>query len=125
MSCSKLGESLLTDLKIIEATRQEILKSIIVVGLILLAIVGLLITFIPVKNLNFSSLQAAKPSFLIIFLFAFIVSMWFWVAFYSSSTETYATGFKTTIIQKIIEFIDRNKLIYYSHYAPTHYHVCF
>lgn len=46
--------------------------------------------------------------------------MWFWVTFYSSSTETYAKGFKTNIIQKIIDFIDSNKTFSYSQYAETH-----
>ncbi len=45
-------KSLLTDLKIIEATRQEILKAISLVGLTLLLIVRLLLKFIPVKYLN-------------------------------------------------------------------------
>ncbi len=41
------------------------------------------------------------------------------MAFYSSSTDTYASGFKTKIISQILDFIDVRKILKYSQYGDT------
>lgn len=112
----------LHDLKAIEVKRQQIIQQLTVVGITILLLISLLLKFFPTTALNFSSLRAAKSSFFIlfVFLFAFVACMWFWVAFYSSSTETYAKSFKTNIIQKLIDFIDSNKTFSYCQYAEPH-----
>jgi len=114
--------NLFIELKAFETKRKAVLKQITVVGIAVLLTVGTLLRFFPIDYIEFSSVNSAKTSFLIIFLFllAFVGCMWSWVIFYSSSTETYATGFKTKIIQKILDFIDTNKILSYAQYADTH-----
>ncbi|GAX44495.1 putative Galanin [Tolypothrix sp. NIES-4075] len=109
-------ENLINDLKATEATRKEVLKSISFVGIILLIIVGFLIKFFPTEYIIFCLIHKISLPFLIIFifLFGFLGCLWIWVAFYTSATETYTSGFKSKIIEKIFDFINTDKNLSYS-----------
>ncbi len=114
-------QKLFTELKYFETKRKTVLKQIVIVGIVVLIVLFALVTFFPASWIDFSSAKTARTSFLIIFLFllACVGCMWFLVAFYSSSTETYASGFKSKIIQQLINFIDRNNILSYAPYANT------
>ena len=111
-------ENLLTDLKSFEDKRKIVRNEITIVSIIVLLVICFLVNLFFTAYLNFH-IKSAQTSILNIFvlLLTFIGCLWFWVIFYSSSTETYASGFKTKIIKQIIDFID-NDLIY-SQYADT------
>ncbi len=58
-----------------------------------------------------------KSTIFTVFLFTggLIACLWLWVAFYTSATETYASGFKSNIIEKLVDFINtERKLNYFS-----------
>jgi tetratricopeptide (TPR) repeat protein len=112
-------QNLLSDLKELEATRQQVLNSIVFVGIILLIILVFLIRFFPFSFFNVNSSYLTRPPLFIVFLFLFGFLAWFWsgVAFYTSATETYASGFKSKIIQKIFDFINTDKHLSYSSYS--------
>ncbi|AFY34842.1 DUF3137 domain-containing protein [Calothrix sp. PCC 7507] len=119
-------QNLLSDLKAIEATRQQVLNSIVFVAIILLLIVGFLIRLFPFNFFNFYSSSSLKPPLSVVFFFllGFLACFWVGVAFYTSATETYASGFKSKIIQKIFDFINTDKNLNYSSYsseADTNY----
>ncbi|MBE9012100.1 DUF3137 domain-containing protein [Pseudanabaenaceae cyanobacterium LEGE 13415] len=48
-----------------------------------------------------------------IFLLIIQISAFLWIAFYTSSTETYGRGFQRNIIEKIITFLDPNQNLQY------------
>jgi hypothetical protein len=112
-------QNLLTDLKTLEAIRKQVLQSIIVVGIIVLIILGCLINFFPTQYIILCLVYKVSPPYLIIFLFllGFLGCLWGWVAFYTSATETYASGFKSKIIQKIFDFINNGQNLKYSSYS--------
>ena len=109
-------ENLLTDLKAFENKRKIVRNEITIVTIIVLSIIYFLLKSLAAEYTNFD-IKFAKISILHIFalLLVFVGCLWFWVAFYSSSTETYASGFKTKIIKQIIDFIDSNNLNYCQH----------
>jgi hypothetical protein len=45
-----------------------------------------------------------------------IACLWLWVAFYTAATETYASGFKSNIIEKLVDFINTERRLNYSSY---------
>jgi tetratricopeptide (TPR) repeat protein len=108
--------NLLSDLKALEAIRKQVLQSIIVVGIVLLIILGCLIKFFPTQYIILCFVYKVSPPYLVIFLFllGFLGCLWGWVAFYTSATETYASGFKSKIIQKIFDFINSEQNLKYS-----------
>ena len=112
-------QHLLNDLKALEAIRKQVLQSIIVVGIIVLIILGCLIKFFPTQYIILCLVYKVSPPYLIIFLFllGFLGCLWGWVAFYTSATETYASGFKSKIIQKIFDFINNEQNLKYSSYS--------
>ncbi len=112
-------QNLLSDLKALEAIRKQVLQSILVVGIILLIILGCLIKFFPTQYIILCLVYKVSPPYLIIFLFllGFLGCLWGWVAFYTSATETYASGFKSKIIQKIFDFINIEQNLKYSSYS--------
>lgn len=109
-------DNLLGELKVLEAKRQQVLVYIIFATIIVAIIILLTIQFFAHQYLDFSSIEEISTSSLFISLFALVIiaCIWGWVMFYSSSTETYASGFKSKFIQKIIEFIDTNQTFSYS-----------
>lgn len=109
-------ENLLTDLKAFENKRKIVRNEITIVSVIVLIIIYFLLKSLANASTSFN-IKFAKISILHIFvlLLVFLGCLWFWVAFYSSSTETYASGFKTKIIKQIIYFIDSNNLNYSQH----------
>lgn len=55
-----------------------------------------------------------------IFLVLFIGCLWGWVIFYSVQTEMYERGFKSRVIEKIIDFINNNQGLNYSTYGDDY-----
>ncbi|GAB1544745.1 hypothetical protein NUACC21_74210 [Scytonema sp. NUACC21] len=110
---------LLNELKAVENTRKEVLRSISFVGITLFIIAGGIIHFFTSSFLNFSSRYSPRPSALIVFLFllALLTCCWLWVAFYTSATEAYASGFRSKIIERIFDFINTNKTLKYSSFS--------
>ncbi|MDM9381929.1 DUF3137 domain-containing protein [Chlorogloeopsis sp. ULAP01] len=100
-------QTLLSDLKTIETTRKEVLRSIIFVSVAVFVTVGFLFKFFPI---------VLQTSFLILFCFLLVILGCFCVlvAFYTSATETYARGFKSIIIEKIFDFINTNYKLKYT-----------
>jgi outer membrane protein assembly factor BamD (BamD/ComL family) len=49
-----------------------------------------------------------------LFLSGIVISAYLWVAFYTSSTETYGRGFPRTVIEKIVSFLDPQQNLTYS-----------
>lgn len=112
------------DLRQIEKTRKQVLRQITIVGIILGVILAFLLTVLPgllVASLSDPTKFSQRFFFRIValLLLGIIACLWGWVAFYSSSTETYARGFSETIIQKIIAFIDPNRQLIYSKYGDN------
>lgn len=138
--------NLLTELEKFEAKRKAVIKQIAVVSIIILGIIFVLtiyfihfLNILPINSeiallaersrkdnfflfLLFYTIRTSvfiKFSITFFFLLSFIGCMWFWVMFYSSSTEAYVSGFKSKVIQKIIDFIDENNILKYTQHADT------
>jgi tetratricopeptide (TPR) repeat protein len=111
--------NLLTDLKEVEAARKITITSILVVSTIIFIIFGILIKLFPIQYIIFCFVHKLTPPYLLIFLFllGFLSCLWGWIAFYTSATETYTSGFKSKIIPKIFDFINTNQSLNYSSYA--------
>ncbi|MBD2448716.1 DUF3137 domain-containing protein [Nostoc sp. FACHB-152] len=111
--------NLLDDLKKFEEVRKLTIKSVLVVSIIIFIIVGILIKLFPLQYIIFCFVSKITPPYLLIFLFllGFLSCLWGWIAFYTSATETYTSGFKSKIIQKIFDFINTNQNLTYSSYA--------
>jgi tetratricopeptide (TPR) repeat protein len=112
---------LFRDLKKLEQQRQITLQSNIVVSSII--IFGLLLLFLTTIGQNLQALATPADSqieaialLLPVFGFAFAVllGMWVWVTFFCYSVESYERGFKVKVIQKLVAFIDENKVLKYS-----------
>lgn len=108
-------QNLLDDLKDLEATRKQVLISILVVNSILIIILIALIRFLLIGFIfefikDFGDIPLV-PVFVL--MFGILGCLWGLVAFYTSSTETYASGFKSKIIQKIFDFINTNETLNY------------
>ncbi|MBW4641555.1 MAG: DUF3137 domain-containing protein [Goleter apudmare HA4340-LM2] len=114
-------QNLLSDLQAIEKTRQQVLNSIVFSGIILLIIISFLIRFFPFKFFDFNASYLERPSLSVVFYFllGLFACFWIWVAFYTSATETYTSGFKSKIIQKIFDFINTNQNLNYSSYSSS------
>lgn len=138
--------NLLTELEEFEAKREAVIKQIAVVSIIILSIISggtiFFIHFLKILPINseiallaersrqdnsflfflFYTIRTSvfiKFSITFFYLLSFIGCMWFWVMFYSSSTEAYASGFKSKLIQKIINFIDEKNILKYTRHANT------
>ncbi|AFZ58533.1 DUF3137 domain-containing protein [Anabaena cylindrica FACHB-243] len=108
-------QNLLTDLQDLESVRKQVLISIVVVGVIVavifLADIKFLLLHIIMDMIIIYKIIPLELIFL--FLFIFLGCLWGWIAFYTSCTETYASGFKSKIIQKIFDFINYNQSLSY------------
>jgi Protein of unknown function (DUF3137) len=97
-----------------------VLRSLLFVESAVFLGIGSLTYFAPallriIGDLSFS----AQLKMVCFFLFVVVGLMWIGVAFYCSSTETYARGFKAKIIEKIIQFIDKNNTLAYTPQGET------
>jgi outer membrane protein assembly factor BamD (BamD/ComL family) len=115
-------KNLLGELRGLETKRKQILVNIAVASMIIFGVLGSFIHFFPYSIIKFGSRTETRLSLLVILVFMFICvsCMWGWVIFYTSSTETYASGFKANFIQKIIGFIDTNETFNYSYDEDKH-----
>jgi uncharacterized integral membrane protein len=110
-------ENLAEDLRKFEKTRKQVLNQIICVG-ILITVVLIVLLYIAPAMLDFSRTPIDEVldhmKLLILWLLGVLGCLWAMVAFYSSSTEAYAKGFKGSIIQKIVDFITPDRSLSYS-----------
>jgi Protein of unknown function (DUF3137) len=106
-------ENLAEDLRTFEKTRKQVLNQIISVGSVL-SVVLMALLYVTPTVISFGRTPLDQIKLLIICLFGVIGCLWAMVAFYSSSTEAYAKGFKGRIIQKIVDFILPDRSLSYS-----------
>jgi tetratricopeptide (TPR) repeat protein len=106
-------ENLAEDLRTLEKTRHQVLAQILVVGGLVSVVLIALLYFTP-TIMSFGRKPVDQIKLLIMCLFGDIGCLWAMVAFYSSSTEAYARGFKGRIIQKIVDFILPDRSLFYS-----------
>ncbi|MEA5552171.1 DUF3137 domain-containing protein [Anabaena cylindrica UHCC 0172] len=108
-------QNLLTDLQDLESVRKQVLISIVVVGIIVAIIfvvdIKFLLLDVIMKLIIIYNIIPLELMFL--FLVIFLGCLWGWIAFYTSCTETYTSGFKSKIIQKIFDFINYNQSLSY------------
>ncbi|HLO88153.1 MAG TPA: DUF3137 domain-containing protein [Nostocaceae cyanobacterium] len=115
-------QNLLSDLQNLESTRKQILISItvvgIIVGLVFFGNIKILLLDIIIRMLVIDKISVPLQ-LIFLFLLLFLGCIWGWIAFYTSSTETYSRGFQSKIIQKIFDFINTNRSLKYSSIATT------
>ncbi|GAA6617926.1 DUF3137 domain-containing protein [Scytonema sp. NUACC26] len=126
-------ENLLNDLRFFEDKRIQVFNSIAIGGVIFLGTLFCFVLFFPVilshlnsleywLDINIYKLQLSIPTVFIILFFNYLVVLffvcWIWIAFYSSAMETYGSGFKSQIIEKIFNFVNINKTLEYSNIIP-------
>jgi uncharacterized membrane protein YqjE len=106
-------ENLAEDLRKFEKTRKQVLQVIINAGVfftfLLVALVSLTLTL-----LRSSQTPREQASVLTLCFLVTLGCLWAMAAFYTSSTESYARGFKGKIIQRIVDFIAPNRSFIYS-----------
>jgi hypothetical protein len=109
-------QHLIEDLQDLETSRKQTLKSIILVGTLRLFLLGFLIYLFPTNFIIYCLVVYKQLPYLLIFLFlmGFLGCIWGWIAFYTSATETYSSGFKSKVIQKIFDFINTSQTLKYS-----------
>ncbi|MEH1946377.1 MAG: DUF3137 domain-containing protein [Nostoc sp.] len=122
-------QNLLSELKVFESRRKQVLLSIIVAHSLFLSFVIALLIFFPVissnlkvfnENTLFFQIGFVKIlipfTFIILFfnyLLVFLLVIWFWILFYTSAFETFSTGCQSKIKIIIFTFINQNKNIKY------------
>ncbi|MDZ7964486.1 MAG: DUF3137 domain-containing protein [Nostoc sp. DedSLP03] len=122
-------ENLLSELKVFESRRKQVLLSIVIAHLLFLSLGIALLIFFPVisSNIEVSNgntlffqigfLKILIPFTFIILFFNYLVVVmlitWFWILFYTSAFETFSTGFQSKIKTIIFTFINQNKNLKY------------
>ncbi|MCU0570817.1 MAG: DUF3137 domain-containing protein [Oculatellaceae cyanobacterium Prado106] len=113
-------QELSRDLAKLEQQRKVTMQANVVVGLIL--VFTLFVLFVIMVGRDLRALTTTRDSILEAmmhlvpvfgFLFVFLLGLWLWVGFFCHSIDTYGAGFKSKVIQKIIRFIDANKILKY------------
>lgn len=103
-------QNLMADLQAIESRRKGVLLPLAAVTGVFVVVIVLVLRF------TLTTLKGSQDGVKLLALPLLVIGIcsFLWVAFYTSSTETYGQGFQRIIIEKIIGFLDpKQKLTYF------------
>ncbi|MEH2216465.1 MAG: DUF3137 domain-containing protein [Nostoc sp.] len=122
-------KNLLSELKVFESRRKQVLISIFIAHLIFLSLVIALLKvfpfisyFLKVNAENSIYLEIGSSIIVIPFLFiflscnyllAFLLLFWIWIIFYSAAFETFSSPYKSKMSEKIFTFIHEKDTLGY------------
>ncbi|MEH2166199.1 MAG: DUF3137 domain-containing protein [Nostoc sp.] len=117
--------NLLSELKVFESLRKQVLISIFTTHLLFLYLIIALLKFFPVvssflKNSMYFQIGSSIISipflfifFLFYYLLVFFLLFGIWIFFYAAAFETFSTGFKYKMSEQILSYVNPNKNLKY------------